>query len=102
MTRGTDANYAFVMTDSPRKSDPAAGPAAAPELARFEWLERFRAGLQLAEPGVEAGEDDGRRDAAAGLAGGVERDRSDPSATQHRTRQPPTPTHRALLTPTWH
>jgi hypothetical protein len=45
MTRGTDANYAVVMTSSPRVSDPAAGPQDAPELARFDRLERERAGL---------------------------------------------------------
>ena len=54
MTRGTDANYAFVMTDSPRKSDPEPGPQAAPELARFDRLERMRAGLPAEAIGEES------------------------------------------------
>ncbi len=43
-TRGWRENHIFVMTRSPHQSDPAAGPAAAPEIGRYDGLQRFRAG----------------------------------------------------------
>src|SRR5262249_1984908 len=53
MTRGTDENYALVMTSSPRAADPAAGPAPAPEIARYDRLQRLRAGLPAGQPDEE-------------------------------------------------
>ena len=102
MTRGTDANYAFVMTESPRKSDPAAGPEAAPELARYDRLERIRAGLELppAEPEEDAAAAD-HREAAAVLADVVERDGTELSATEYRQRQLANADHLGLLEPMW-
>ena len=36
LTRGTDANLAYVFTASPKTADPAPGPRPAPELARYD------------------------------------------------------------------
>ena len=35
LTRGTDANLAYVFTVSPRRADPAPGPRPVPEPARY-------------------------------------------------------------------
>jgi hypothetical protein len=98
MTRGTDANYAFVMNGSPRKSDPAAGPQAAPEIARYDWLRRFREGLPAAETDelAEVG-----REAAAVLADVIARDGTELSATEYRERQLANADHLGLLDAMW-
>jgi conjugative relaxase-like TrwC/TraI family protein len=98
MTRGTDANYAFVMTGSPRTSDPAAGPAPAPELARFDRLERSRAGLPAEE---EATQKAGHREAAGVLADVAGRDGTELSATEYRQRQLASADHLGLLDAMW-
>src|SRR5579859_4923221 len=36
LTRGTDANLAYVFTTSPKRADPVPGPRPAPELARYD------------------------------------------------------------------
>jgi hypothetical protein len=38
LTRGTDANTAYVFTLSPKIADPAPGARPAPELARYDRL----------------------------------------------------------------
>ena len=43
LTRGTDANTAYVFTASPKRADPAPGPRPAPELARYDRLHAERA-----------------------------------------------------------
>ena len=45
MSRGADANYAFVATEPARIADPKPGVRAAPELARHDRIERERAGI---------------------------------------------------------
>src|SRR5580692_7230200 len=45
MTRGTDANLAFVFTTPPRVAYPRPGTRAAPELERHERIRREREGL---------------------------------------------------------
>jgi TrwC relaxase/AAA domain/Domain of unknown function (DUF5710) len=45
MTRGAARNYAYVMSQTPRKADPAPGAAPAPELARYDRQQRLRDGL---------------------------------------------------------
>ena len=50
MTRGTDANLAFVFTTPARAADPAPGIRAAPELGRYESIRRrlaIAAGAEL-------------------------------------------------------
>jgi hypothetical protein len=44
LTRGTDANLAYVFTASPKRADPAPGPKPAPELARYDKISAERAG----------------------------------------------------------
>jgi hypothetical protein len=44
LTRGTDANLAYVFTTSPRRADPVPGPRPAPELARYEQIHPERTG----------------------------------------------------------
>jgi hypothetical protein len=100
MTRGTDANYAFVMTTSPRKSDPAPGPQPAPELARFDRLERARAGRPPVDP--QPGQPPpGYRQAVAVLADVVARDSTGLSATEYRRRQLADADHLGLLDTMW-
>ena len=100
-TRGTDANYLFVMTDSPRKSDPEPGPQPAPELARFDWLERMRAGLPAEAPGEEHAEPPDHREAVAVLADVIARDGTELSATEYRQRQLANADHLGLLDAMW-
>jgi len=38
LTRGTDANLAYVFTLSPKRADPVPGPRPAPELTRRQGL----------------------------------------------------------------
>lgn len=99
MTRGTDANIAYVMTSSPRKADPQAGPAPAPELARFDKLQRQHEGL-TAEPDDGQAETD-YREAAAVLADVVERDGTELSATEYRQQQLANADHLGLLESMW-
>ena len=49
LTRGTDANLAYVFTVSPKQADPVPGPRPAPELARYDKINAERAG-QSAPP----------------------------------------------------
>ena len=44
LTRGTDANLAYVFTVSPKQADPVPGPRPAPELARYDTINAERAG----------------------------------------------------------
>lgn len=101
MTRGTDSNIAFVMTNRPRKADPAAGPAAAPELARWDKLQQFREVGQLGEPDAAAEEEADYRDAAAVLADVVERDGTELSATEYRAQRLADADHLGLLDTMW-
>ena len=43
LTRGTDANLAYVFTTSPKQADPVPGPRPAPELARYDQIHAERA-----------------------------------------------------------
>jgi ATP-dependent exoDNAse (exonuclease V) alpha subunit len=42
MSRGTDANYAYVFATSPKRADPVPGPRPAPELARYDQIHAER------------------------------------------------------------
>ena len=42
LTRGTDANHAYVFTTSPKLADPVPGPRPAPELARYDQIHSER------------------------------------------------------------
>ncbi len=106
LSRGTRENHAFVMSSSPRNSDPKAGPAPAPEIARHDWLERFRSGLAPAGPADQAQDKDAEqnpvhREAAAVLADIIARDGTELSATEYRRRQLANADHLALLDSMW-
>jgi len=60
LTRGTEANLAYVFTVSPKRADPVPGPRPAPELARYDKIDAERAGqsvpvTQPALPGTALG-----------------------------------------------
>ena len=68
MTRGTDANLAFVFTTPPKVADPQPGTRPAPELDRYERRRREREGLLPAysrtrarQPGPARGDRGARR-----------------------------------------
>ncbi len=76
LTRGTDANFAYVFTLSPKLADPASGPRPAPELARYDKILAERSGVPAPEtepapPGTALGV----------LAGVLDRDGQQMSAT---------------------
>jgi hypothetical protein len=45
LTRGTDANLAYVFTVSPGRADPVPAPRSAPELARYDKTDAERSGV---------------------------------------------------------
>ena len=49
LTRGTDANLAYVFTLSPKLADPVPGPRPAPELARYDKIQAERADVPAPE-----------------------------------------------------
>ena len=105
MTRGERENHVFVMTSSPHQSDPAAGPAAAPEIGRYDRLQRFRGGraaIEHARDGQDGdGQDPGHREAVDVLADVIARDGTEMSATEYRRRQLANADHLALLDTMW-
>jgi hypothetical protein len=52
LSRGTDANHAYVFTTSPKRADLVPGPRPAPELARYDHIdaERTRAPAPFTPP----------------------------------------------------
>jgi AAA domain/TrwC relaxase len=77
LSRGTDVNLAYVFTASPKTADPAPGPRPAPELARYDRRANILGGpAGPAAPG----------EALAVLAGVLDRDGQQQSATQTRNR----------------
>ena len=101
MTRGTDANLAFVFTTPARPADPQPGTRPAPELDRYERLRRERAGYP-APPSVsmqpgQAGE----REPIVVLAGILGRDGAEPSASAIRQRNLAGADHLAALHAIW-
>jgi len=94
LSRGTDVNRAYVFTTSPKRSDPAPGPRPAPELARYDHIYPERTGVRapvtpLASPGT----------ALAVLAGVLDRDGQQGSATQARNQALTDADHLAILHP---
>ena len=85
LTRGTDANLAYVFTASPKTADPAPGPRPAPELARYDRIHAKRADLPAPANASAA------PDTALGvLAAVLNHDGQQQSATQTATRSSPT------------
>ena len=93
LSRGTEVNLAYVFTASPKTADPAPGPRPAPELARYD---------RRAAPGGPAAP------AAAApaapvtvLAGVLDRDGQQRSATQTRSQALADADHLAILHAIW-
>ena len=96
LTRGTDANLAYVFTTSPKQADPVPGPRPAPELARYDKISAERAdqsasATEPAAPGTALGV----------LAGVLDRDGQQLSATQTRQQALADADHLAVLHAIW-
>ena len=91
LTRGTDVNTAYVFTLSPKIADPVPGPRPAPELARYDRLTAAPDG----QPATRT------QEALAVLAGVLDRDGQQHSATQTRTQALSDADHLALLHAIW-
>ena len=96
LTRGTDANLAYVFTTSPKRADPVPGPRPAPELARYDQIHAERADVpapatEPASPGTALGV----------LAGVLDRDGQQLSATQTRQQALADADHLAVLHAIW-
>ena len=92
LSRGTDANLAYVFTVSPKLADPAPGPRPAPELARYD---RRAAGRGSQPAAASTGE------ALAVLADAMDRDGQQRSATQIRHQALADADHLAMLHAIW-
>jgi hypothetical protein len=96
LTRGTDANHAYVFTAPPKRADPVPGPRPAPELARHDTISTERADDPApATPAATAGT------ALAVLSAVLERDGQQRSATQARHQALADADHLALLHAIW-
>jgi len=93
LTRGTDANLAYVFTSSPKIADPVPGPRPAPELARYDRL--------TAAPGDQPGPAAATGEALTVLAGVLDRDGEQLSATQTRDQALTDADHLAVLHAIW-
>ena len=96
LTRGTDANFAYVFTVSPKRADPVPGPRPAPELARYDQIHTERDGVPApaprpASPGTALGV----------LAGVLDHDGQQLSATQTRQQALADADHLAVLHAIW-
>jgi hypothetical protein len=96
LTRGTDANYAYVFTLSPKLADPVPGPRPAPELARYDKISAERADVPArqtgpAQPGTALGV----------LAAVLDYDGQQLSATQTRSQALADADHLGLLHAIW-
>jgi hypothetical protein len=97
LSRGTDMNTAYVFTLSPKLAEPAPGPRPAPELARYDRITAERAS-QPASAAAGAGQ---TRDALAVLAGVLDRDGQQLSASQTWQRALADADHLAILHAIW-
>ena len=96
LTRGTDANLAYVFTVSPKRADPAPGPRPAPELARYDQIQAERAGIPApATPPAPAGT------ALGVLSAVLDHDGQQLSATRTRNQALADADHLALLHAIW-
>jgi len=101
MTRGTDANLAYVFTTPARPADPRPGTRTAPELDRYERIRRERAGYPAAPLSGAQPDRPGEREPIAVLADVLSRDGAELSATQTRRRNLANADHLAVLHAIW-
>jgi conjugative relaxase-like TrwC/TraI family protein len=101
MTRGTDANLAYVFTTPSRPADPQPGTRSAPELGRYDRARRERAGYPAPPPsGAQPGRVD-QREPIAVLADVLSRDGAEQSASAIRQRNLAQADHLAILHAIW-
>ena len=101
LTRGTNGNYAWVVGQPAKVSDPTPGTRPAPELARHERIERERAGLPDQPRNLTPQEKELARDPKAVLAEVLERDGTEYSAIETRQRNLADADHLAKLHAVW-
>jgi hypothetical protein len=95
LTRGTDANIAYVFTASPKLADPVPGPRPAPELARYDRITAGRTGRSASAAAA------GSRDALAVLSGVLGRDGQQLSASRTWQQALGDADHLAILHAIW-
>ena len=100
MTRGTDANLAFVFTTASKTADPKPGTRAAPELDRYERIRREREGILPAQPAAGSGNLDPREPIAV-LADALDRDGAELPASEIRRRSLANADHLGVLHAIW-
>ena len=101
LTRGTDANLAYVFTTPSRPADPQPGTRSAPELGRYDRARRERAGYPAPPPsGAQPGRAD-QREPIAVLADVLSRDGAEQSASAIRQRNLAEADHLAILHAIW-
>jgi hypothetical protein len=96
LTRGIDANMAYVFTLSPKIADPAPGPRPAPELARYDRL----AAESGSEP-VDADQTAGTGDPLGVLSDVLRRDGRQLSALEIQQQALSNADHLAILHAIW-
>jgi len=101
MTRGTDANLAFVFTTPARPADPRPGTRPAPGLGRYDRLRRERTGYHPGQWRSDRPEGAEPRQPAAVLADILGRDGTGLSATAARQRNLANADHLAALHAIW-
>ena len=101
LTRGTNGNYAWVVGQPAKVADPTPGTRPAPELDRFERIERERRGLPDEPRKLTSQEKELARDPKAVLAEVLERDGTEYSALETRQRNLADADHLAKLHAIW-
>jgi hypothetical protein len=100
MSRGTRSNMVHAFTRSPKTADPAPGTRPAPELERYDRVQRERVGMLPAATPVGEGRPD-RRAPIGVLADVVQRDGSEESALEIQRRNLADADHLAILNAQW-
>jgi hypothetical protein len=100
MTRGTDANLAFVFTTPPKVADPKPGTRAAPGLERYERIRCEREGFLPTHPATGPGNLDPREPIAV-LADVLDRGGAELSASETRRRNLANADHLGILNVIW-
>ena len=101
MTRGTDANLAYVFTTPARPADPRPGTRPAPELGRYDRIRHERAGYSPASLSGAQPDPADQREPVAVLAGILSRDGAEQSATATLQRNLANADHLATLHAIW-
>ena len=101
MTRGTDANLAFVFTTPARPADPQPGTRPAPELDRYERIRSERAGYPPISLFDAQSHKADEREPIAVLADILSRDGAEQSASAIRQRNLANADHLATLHAIW-